>query len=74
MRACYRGVAAGAALLAAQPASADTVCEWMDLAGRLGAAAQGAPSCNGWTFWHVEQAGGLVVLDALRQKYILALE
>ena len=51
----------------------------VELAGKLGsihqigAAAQGAPSCNGWTFWHVEQAGALVVLDDLRQKYILTL-
>src|SRR3546814_19245046 len=22
---------------------------------QIGAAAQGAPSCNGWTFWHVTQ-------------------
>jgi len=41
---------------------------------QIGAAAQGAPSCNGWTFWHVEQSGALVALDDLRQKYILALE
>ena len=25
---------------------------------KVGAALQGAPSCNGWTFWHVEQDGG----------------
>ena len=24
---------------------------------KVGAALQGAPSCNGWTFWHVEQGG-----------------
>ena len=24
---------------------------------KIGAALQGAPSCNGWTFWHVEQDG-----------------
>jgi modification methylase len=40
---------------------------------QIGAAAQGAPSCNGWTFWHVEQAGALVALDDLRQKYIATL-
>ena len=34
--------AAAAALLAASPASADTVCDWMDIAGRLGLAAQSA--------------------------------
>jgi len=44
MRASYFGMAAASALLAAQPASADTVCEWMDLANRLGAAAQAAPA------------------------------
>ena len=40
---------------------------------QIGAAAQGAPSCNGWTFWHVEDAGALVALDDLRQKYIQTL-
>jgi modification methylase len=35
---------------------------------KVGAALQNAPSCNGWTFWHV--AGEtLVPLDALRQRY-----
>ena len=34
----------------------------------IGAAAQGAPSCNGWTFWHVKQGDELVPLDTLRQK------
>ncbi|MDP8993694.1 MAG: site-specific DNA-methyltransferase [Pseudomonadota bacterium] len=37
---------------------------------KIGAAAQGAPSCNGWTFWHVEQQGALLPLDALRQQYL----
>ena len=41
---------------------------------QIGAAAQGAASCNGWTFWHVELAGALVPLDELRQKYIAALD
>lgn len=36
---------------------------------QLGAQAQGAPSCNGWTFWHLEDAGKLVPLDAMRQQY-----
>jgi modification methylase len=36
---------------------------------QLGAQAQGAPSCNGWTFWHIEDAGELVPLDAMRQQY-----
>lgn len=34
---------AAAALAGATPAEADTVCDWMDMAGRLGAAAQAAP-------------------------------
>ena len=40
---------------------------------QIGAAAQGAPSCNGWTFWHVEGGDTLVQLDELRQKYIAEL-
>jgi modification methylase len=40
---------------------------------QIGAAAQGAPSCNGWTFWHVEQGDALVCIDELRQRYISAL-
>jgi modification methylase len=41
---------------------------------QIGAAAQGAPSCNGWTFWHVAQDEALVQLDTLRQRYIAALD
>ena len=37
---------------------------------KIGAAAQGAPACNGWTFWHVERDGILLPLDALRQAYL----
>jgi modification methylase len=40
---------------------------------KMGAAVQGAPSCNGWTFWHVMDGGELVPLDALRQRYLAAL-
>ncbi len=36
---------------------------------QLGAAVQGLPSCNGWTFWHVEARGKLVPLDAMRDTY-----
>ncbi len=39
---------------------------------KLGATVQGAPSCNGWTFWHYETADGLKPIDALRQTYLLA--
>ena len=36
---------------------------------RVGAALQGAPSCNGWTFWHYEaQRNRLAPIDLLRQK------
>ena len=41
---------------------------------KVGAAAQGAPSCNGWTFWHVEFEGSLAPLDALRQRYLLGID
>ena len=35
---------------------------------QVGAAVQNAPSCNGWTFWHLERDGRLVPLDTLREK------
>jgi len=35
---------------------------------QIGAHVQGAPACNGWTFWHVEAAGTLVPIDLMRQK------
>jgi len=37
---------------------------------KVGAALQGAPSCNGWTFWHVEEGGALAELDTLRKKHL----
>jgi modification methylase len=40
---------------------------------KVGAALQGAPSCNGWTFWHVDLGGTLQPLDALRQQHLSAL-
>ena len=40
----------------------------------LGAQLQGAPSCNGWTFWHCEHEGEVKPIDALRQLYLLATE
>ena len=35
---------------------------------RIGALAQGLEACNGWAFWHVETAHGLVSIDALRAE------
>jgi modification methylase len=35
---------------------------------RIGALAQGLEACNGWAFWHVETAKGLVSIDALRAE------
>jgi modification methylase len=40
---------------------------------KVGAALQSAPSCNGWTFWHVVEGNSLTVLDALRQQHLAAL-
>ncbi|MFM5884984.1 MAG: site-specific DNA-methyltransferase [Novosphingobium sp.] len=40
----------------------------------LGAKLQGAPSCNGWSYWHVEHEGAVKPLDAIRQLYLLATE
>jgi modification methylase len=33
---------------------------------KVGAALQGAPSCNGWTFWHVRDEP----IDLVRQRYL----
>jgi len=36
---------------------------------QVGAAVQGAPACNGWTFWHVDAPGGArLPIDHLRQQ------
>jgi len=40
----------------------------------VGKALQGAPSCNGWTFWHIEHDGQFRPIDTLRQLYLLAVE
>jgi modification methylase len=34
----------------------------------VGAQVQGAPSCNGWAFWHVARRGRLVLIDELRHQ------
>jgi modification methylase len=39
----------------------------------LGAQLQGAPSCNGWSFWHIETAQGLEPIDAVRQRHLAEL-
>ena len=41
---------------------------------KLSAALQGAPSCNGWTFWHYDEGGNTKPIDTLRQTYLLANE
>jgi len=35
---------------------------------KVGAALQGLPSCNGWTFWHFENKGKIWPIDVLRQE------
>ncbi len=35
---------------------------------QVGASVQGAPACNGWTFWHIETKGQLVPIDVFRQQ------
>lgn len=35
---------------------------------QVGAAYEGAPSCNGWTYWHFKREGKNVPIDALRQQ------
>jgi modification methylase len=40
---------------------------------KVGAALQGAPSCNGWSFWHIPKGGTLQPIDALRQMHLAGL-
>ena len=35
---------------------------------QIGALVQGAPSCNGWNFWHFEHRGQHLPIDLLRQR------
>src|SRR3954467_15164841 len=37
---------------------------------KVGAALQKAPSCNGWTFWHVVDGDALTLLDTMRQRHL----
>jgi modification methylase len=41
---------------------------------KMGASVQNAPTCNGWTFWHVDTGSELRVIDAFRQDWLLAHE
>ncbi|GAB4577048.1 MAG: site-specific DNA-methyltransferase [Rhodothalassiaceae bacterium] len=50
---------------------ADGTLSYPDCTGsihQIGAHVQGAPACNGWTFWHVEKRGQLIPIDRLRQE------
>lgn len=35
---------------------------------QVGASLEGAPSCNGWTYWHFKRDGQTVPIDLLRQQ------
>ena len=35
---------------------------------QVGAHLEGAPSCNGWTYWHFKRDGNLIPIDILRQQ------
>jgi len=35
---------------------------------QVGAHLEGAPSCNGWTYWHFKRDGKTVPIDLLRQQ------
>ena len=40
----------------------------------LGKDLQGAPSCNGWAFWHYLEGDAVKPIDAVRQTYLLSVE
>jgi modification methylase len=52
--------------------SLESTCGQIGSIHKLGALLQGAPACNGWTFWHYLAEDGLKPIDALRQTYLLA--
>jgi modification methylase len=35
---------------------------------QVGAHLEGAPSCNGWTYWHFKREGKMIPIDILRQQ------
>ncbi len=35
---------------------------------KVGAMLEGAPSCNGWTYWHFKRDGRMIPIDILRQQ------
>ncbi len=35
---------------------------------KIGALAQGLPACNGWAYWHYDDAGTLKPIDTLRER------
>jgi modification methylase len=35
---------------------------------QVGAALEGAPSCNGWTYWNFRKEGKMISIDVLRQQ------
>ncbi|PIW29486.1 MAG: modification methylase, partial [Rhodobacterales bacterium CG15_BIG_FIL_POST_REV_8_21_14_020_59_13] len=41
---------------------------------KVGAEIQNAPSCNGWTFWHVRTKGAYAPIDTLRAEIRAAME
>lgn len=36
---------------------------------KVGAAVQGAPSCNGWTYWHYKNGQKSIPIDQLRERF-----
>ena len=40
----------------------------------VGAALQGLPACNGWTFWHIKRSGRLIPIDHLRNTIKLTVQ
>ena len=50
---------------------ADGTLVGLDIKGsihQVGAYMEGAPSCNGWTYWHFKRDGKLIAIDVLRQQ------
>ena len=53
---------------------ADGSLKYKDTEGsihKIAAKIMGAESYNGWTYWHYDLNGSSVLIDSLRQKFIL---
>ncbi len=57
-----------------RPDASLAVADFSGSIHKVGAHVQGAPSCNGWTFWHYKTEKGLTPIDAIRTEIRAGME